>query len=57
MDAAREMGARARERCRREFSLDRTVERLERLYEDLHSRRRDTRVKSSAAPVSMMDSS
>lgn len=38
-DAAREMGARARDRCRREFSLDRTVERLEQLYERLHSMR------------------
>jgi glycosyltransferase involved in cell wall biosynthesis len=57
MDAAGEMGARARERCRREFSLDRTVERLEQLYEELHSRRRDNRVKSSAEPASMMDSS
>ena len=36
-DAARDMGARARERCRREFSLDRTVERLQELYERLHS--------------------
>jgi glycosyltransferase involved in cell wall biosynthesis len=35
--AAREMGARARDRCRREFSLDRTVERLQELYEQLHS--------------------
>jgi glycosyltransferase involved in cell wall biosynthesis len=37
-EAAREMGARARERCRREFSLDRTVERLQQLYRQLHSR-------------------
>jgi glycosyltransferase involved in cell wall biosynthesis len=36
-DAARDMGARARERCRREFSLNRTVERLQELYERLHS--------------------
>jgi glycosyltransferase involved in cell wall biosynthesis len=57
MDAARKMGARARERCRREFSLDRTLERLEGLYEELHSRRRGNRVKNSAEPVSMMDSS
>ena len=39
---ASEMGARARERCRREFSLDSTAERLQRLYEQLHSRRRAT---------------
>jgi glycosyltransferase involved in cell wall biosynthesis len=38
-DAAREMGLRARDRCRREFSLDRTVERLQQLYERLHSMR------------------
>jgi glycosyltransferase involved in cell wall biosynthesis len=38
-DAAREMGTRARDRCRREFSLDRTVERLQQLYERLHSKR------------------
>jgi glycosyltransferase involved in cell wall biosynthesis len=35
-DAAREMGARAQDRCRREFSLDRTVESLELLYEQLY---------------------
>ena len=39
MDRGREMGARARDRCRRELSLDRTVERLQQLYEELHSRR------------------
>jgi glycosyltransferase involved in cell wall biosynthesis len=38
-NAASEMGARARDRCRREFSLGRTVESLERLYEELHSGR------------------
>jgi glycosyltransferase involved in cell wall biosynthesis len=38
-EAAKEMGARARDRCRREFSLDRTVERLQQLYRQLHSRR------------------
>jgi glycosyltransferase involved in cell wall biosynthesis len=37
-DAAREMGARAQDRCRREFSLDRIVERLQQLYERLHSK-------------------
>lgn len=37
-DGGREMGARARERCRGEFSLDRTIERLQQLYEQLHSR-------------------
>jgi glycosyltransferase involved in cell wall biosynthesis len=34
-----EMGARARDRCRREFSLDSTVESLEELYEELYLRR------------------
>jgi glycosyltransferase involved in cell wall biosynthesis len=38
-DVAGEMGARARERCRDEFSLDRTVDRLQGLYERLHSKR------------------
>jgi glycosyltransferase involved in cell wall biosynthesis len=38
-DRGREMGARARDRCRRELSLDRTVESLQELYEELHSRR------------------
>jgi glycosyltransferase involved in cell wall biosynthesis len=35
-DRARELGARARDRCRGEFSLDRTVERLQDLYERIH---------------------
>jgi glycosyltransferase involved in cell wall biosynthesis len=39
MDGGREMGARARDRCRGEFSLDRTVERLQQLYQQLRSRR------------------
>jgi glycosyltransferase involved in cell wall biosynthesis len=39
LDRGREMGARARDRCRRELSLDRTVESLQNLYEELHSRR------------------
>ena len=39
IDRGREMGARARDRCRRELSLDRTVESLQELYEELHSRR------------------
>jgi glycosyltransferase involved in cell wall biosynthesis len=38
-DAAQELGARARDRCRREFSLDGTVERLQQLYERLYSKR------------------
>jgi glycosyltransferase involved in cell wall biosynthesis len=38
-DAARDMGARAQARCRHEFSLARTVERLQQLYERLHSPR------------------
>jgi glycosyltransferase involved in cell wall biosynthesis len=37
-DAAREFGARARDRCRSEFSLDRIVERLQELYVALHSK-------------------
>jgi glycosyltransferase involved in cell wall biosynthesis len=36
------LGARARERCRREFSVDATVERLQDLYEQLHAMRRGT---------------
>jgi glycosyltransferase involved in cell wall biosynthesis len=36
------LGARARERCRREFSVDVTVERLQDLYEQLHAMRRGT---------------
>jgi glycosyltransferase involved in cell wall biosynthesis len=39
MDRGREMGARARDRCRRDLSLDRTVDSLQDLYEELHSRR------------------
>jgi glycosyltransferase involved in cell wall biosynthesis len=39
LNGGSEMGARARDRCRREFSLGRTVERLQALYEELHSRR------------------
>lgn len=38
-DAAGQLGARAQERCRSEFSLDRTVERLQELYERLRSGR------------------
>lgn len=38
MDLGSEMGIRARDRCRRELSLDRTVESLQGLYEELHSR-------------------
>jgi len=34
------MGARARERCRRELSVDATVERLQNLYEELYAARR-----------------
>jgi glycosyltransferase involved in cell wall biosynthesis len=37
-ERASELGARARDRCRRELSLDRTVESLQDLYEELHSR-------------------
>jgi hypothetical protein len=36
------LGARARERCRREFSVDATVERLQDLYEQLYAMRRGT---------------
>jgi glycosyltransferase involved in cell wall biosynthesis len=55
MDRGREMGARARDRCRREFSIDRTVERLEQLYEQLHSRRRGDPRPELAATGSMDD--
>jgi glycosyltransferase involved in cell wall biosynthesis len=44
LDGGRKMGARARDRCRREFSLDRTVENLEELYEELYSGRDGHRV-------------
>jgi glycosyltransferase involved in cell wall biosynthesis len=53
-DAAREMGARARDRCRREFSLDHTVESLELLYEQLHSQRHDNRAKRCSAGADAM---
>jgi glycosyltransferase involved in cell wall biosynthesis len=43
MDAGRVMGARARDRCRREFNLERTVERLQQLYEELESRQNGNR--------------
>jgi glycosyltransferase involved in cell wall biosynthesis len=39
MERGREMGARARDRCRTELGLDRTVGRLQSLYETLYSRR------------------
>ena len=39
LSSGSEMGARARDRCRREFSLGGTVESLERLYEEHYSRR------------------
>jgi glycosyltransferase involved in cell wall biosynthesis len=53
LDVGSEMGARARDRCRREFSLDRTVESLERLYEELHSRRNGNLATESRARASM----
>jgi glycosyltransferase involved in cell wall biosynthesis len=53
LDLGREMGARARDRCRREFSLDRTVESLQRLYEELHSRRNGNLAAESRASASM----
>ena len=52
MDRGREMGARARDRCRRELSLDRTVERLQQLYEELHSRRNGNLATGSPARTS-----
>ena len=53
LDGGSEMGARARDRCRREFSLDRTVESLQRLYEELHSRRNGNLATGSRASASM----
>ena len=53
LDVGSAMGARARDRCRREFSLDRTVESLERLYEELHSRRNGNLATESRATASM----
>jgi glycosyltransferase involved in cell wall biosynthesis len=52
MDRGREMGARARDRCRRELSLDRTVESLQELYEELHSQRNGDRATGSPARAS-----
>jgi glycosyltransferase involved in cell wall biosynthesis len=52
MDRGREMGARARDRCRRELSLDRTVESLQELYEELHSRRNGNVATGSPARTS-----
>ena len=52
MDRGREMGARARDRCRRELSLDRTVETLQELYEELHSRRNGNLATGSPARTS-----
>jgi hypothetical protein len=46
------MGARARDHCRRELSLDRTVERLQELYEELHSRRNGNLTTGSPARTS-----
>jgi glycosyltransferase involved in cell wall biosynthesis len=57
MDGGREMGARARDRCRREFSLDRTVERLQQLYEQLHSRHQGNCAKNSRQPSRWMTDS
>jgi glycosyltransferase involved in cell wall biosynthesis len=48
-----EMGARARDRCRREFSLGRTVESLQQLYEELHSLRDGNLATGSPARASM----
>jgi glycosyltransferase involved in cell wall biosynthesis len=53
MDGGTEMGARAQDRCRREFSLDRTVESLQQIYEELHSRHRGNLAKSFPASLSM----
>jgi glycosyltransferase involved in cell wall biosynthesis len=52
LDRGREMGARARDRCRRELSLDRTVESLQELYEELHSRRNGNVATGSPARTS-----
>jgi glycosyltransferase involved in cell wall biosynthesis len=53
LDGGSEMGARARDRCRREFTLGRTVESLQRLYEELHSRRNGDLATGSPASASM----
>jgi glycosyltransferase involved in cell wall biosynthesis len=47
LDGGGEMGARARDRCRREFSLASTIDSLQQLYEELHSSRRGNLAKSS----------
>ena len=51
-ERANEMGARARDRCRHELSLDRTVESLEDLYEELHSRQNGNLAAGSPARAS-----
>jgi glycosyltransferase involved in cell wall biosynthesis len=51
-DRASEMGARARDRCRRDLSLDHAVERLQGLYEELHARRRGEPTAGSLATAS-----
>jgi len=52
-ERASELGARARDRCRRELSLDRTVESLQDLYEELYSRRNGNLAAGSPARASM----
>jgi glycosyltransferase involved in cell wall biosynthesis len=51
-ELASELGARARDRCRRELSLDRTVESLQDLYEELHSRQNGNLAAGSPARAS-----
>jgi glycosyltransferase involved in cell wall biosynthesis len=53
LNGGSEMGARARDRCRREFSLGRTVESLQRLYEELYSERNGNFATNSPARASM----
>jgi glycosyltransferase involved in cell wall biosynthesis len=48
-EAAAAMGGRGRERQRRDFDLNNTVHRLERLYRDLHAARRSGRGRTEAA--------
>ena len=52
LNSGSEMGARARDRCRREFNLGRTVDSLQQLYEELHSGRDSNLATGSPARTS-----
>jgi glycosyltransferase involved in cell wall biosynthesis len=52
-DRASELGARARDRCRRDLSLGHAVESLQGLYEELHARRNGEPAPAAPATASM----